>query len=59
MYYYVRTCTQFKQILIHNIQSNSIRCMLQTVTVLKIKILIETWPVHKTMLGFFVAIFQK
>ena len=52
MYYYVRTCTQFKQILIHNIQSNSIRCMLQTATVLKIKILIETWPVHKTILGF-------
>ena len=59
MYYYVRTCTQFKQILIHNIQSNSIRCMLQTATVLKIKILIETWPVHKTILGFCCCHFSK
>ena len=31
---------------------NSIRCMLQITTVLKIKIFIETWPIHKTILGF-------
>ena len=52
MHHYVRSCIQFKQMLIHNIKSKSIRCMLQITKVLKIMIFIKTWPLHKTILSF-------